>query len=242
MLLCGLHVGCLLAQSSSRVAPMSTRGALEAQLRKADSLHLTDEAFNLRRRLRSGDFEVGDRIHLVFQTTGSLTALGLSQIDTVIVQAGKMIIFPPPIDSISLDGVLFSELTSAINVRVSKYFKDVVVRAVPLMRLSVTGAIARPGYYYFPTDSPLSDLLMRGGGQGPGSDMPKSAIRRGSRVVWTGADVQTALADGTTIEALGLRPGDELVVAEKKQRSWVLPAIQVGATVLTLFIALTHTR
>jgi len=161
---------------------MSTRGALEAQLRKADSLHLTDEAFNLRRRLRSGDFEVGDRIHLVFQTTGSLTALGLSQIDTVIVQAGKMVIFPPPIDSISLDGVLFSELTSAINVRVSKYFKDVVVRAVPLMRLSVTGAIARPGYYYFPTDSPLSDLLMRGGGQGPGSDMPKSAIRRGSRV------------------------------------------------------------
>jgi len=247
MLLSCLAAGCLLAQSSGRIAPMSTRSDLEAQLRTADSLHRAEEAFDLRRRLHDGDFEVGDRIHLVFQTTGALspTALsqtGLSQIDTAVVQTGRIIILPPPIDTIPLEGVLFSELTKTVNARVSKYFKDVVVRAVPLMRLSVTGAVGRPGYYYLPIDSPLSDLVSRGGGQGSASDIPRSTIRRGDRVLWKGSDVQTALADGTTIEALGLRPGDDLVIAEKKQRGWIMPAIQVGVTLVTLLVTLTQLR
>lgn len=219
---------------------MSARTDLEAQLRVADSLNRTEEAFNLRRRLRDGDFEVGDRIHLIFQTTGSLTATGLSQIDTVIVQTGRMIILPPPIDSIDLKGVLFSELTGTINARVSKYFKDLVVRAVPLMRLSVSGAVGRPGYYYFPTDSPLSDLVMRAGGQSPNSELQKSTIQRSGRAIWSGPDLQTAFADGSTIDALGLRPGDELMIAEKKSRNWLMPAITVGTTLVTLLITLTR--
>jgi hypothetical protein len=42
-----------------------------------------------------------------------------------------------------------------------------------------------------------------------------------------------------TVQSLGLRPGDELIVGEKKQRNWMAVA-QIGATALTLLVAITQ--
>jgi hypothetical protein len=88
----------------------------------------------------------------------------------------------------------------------------------------------------------LNDLLSRSGGQTAVADMSKATITRGTTVVWNGADVQTALIEGMTVQSLGLRPGDELTIAEKKQRSWLMPAIQIGTTVAALVFTLFKTR
>lgn len=213
---------------------------LEAQARAADSLHRSEEAFALRHRLSEGDFEVGDRIYLVVESAAQGSAIpGLSERDTLVVQAGRLLLLPPPIETVNLTGVLFSELTDTVNAHISKYFRNVVVRATPLLRLSITGAVQRPGFYYVPADSPINDLFTRSGGQTGLADLSKTEIHRGSTVLWKSSDVQVALSDGMTVQSLGLRPGDELIVGEKKQRNWMAVA-QIGATAVTLLIALTQ--
>lgn len=239
----GIATAGIQAQGSSRPLTAGTRADLETQLRAADSANRTEEAFALRRRLRDGDFEVGDRIHLILQIGTGTTLTGLTQSDTVVVEAGRKIILGQPVGDIDLTGVLFPELTPTIAARVSKYFRAVTVRATPLVRLSIAGAVGRAGFFYFPSDAPLGDLIMKSGGQSPNADMMHSEIRRGSTVIWNAADIRTALTDGLTIQSLGLRPGDELMIAEKKNgRSWILPAFQIGATILTLLVTISQLR
>jgi protein involved in polysaccharide export with SLBB domain len=232
--------GGAVAQGSGRPTAAVHRSDLEAQARVADSLHRSEEAFAIRRRLRDGDFEVGDRIFLVVESAAQGSAIpGLSERDTLVVQAGRVLQLPPPIETVNLTGVLFSELTDTVNAHISKYFRNVVVRATPLLRLSITGAVQRPGFYYVPADSPINDLFTRSGGQTGLADLSKTEIHRGSTVLWKSNDVQVALTDGMTVQSLGLLPGDELIVGEKKQRNWMAVA-QIGATAITLLIALTQ--
>jgi hypothetical protein len=240
-LLTGLLASGAVAQSSRPMPASGRRVDLEAQARAADSLNRTEEAFALRHRLTEGDFEVGDRVFLVIESAAQGASIpGLSSQDTVVVQAGRLLRMPPPIGDIDLTGVLFSELTDTVNAHVSKYFRNVVARTTPLLRLSVSGAVVRPGFYYVPADSPISDVIMRTG-QAGNADLSKTEIRRGTNVLWNRADVQVALADGLTVQSLGLRPGDELVVGEKSQRNWA-PILQIGATVITLLVAFTRVR
>ena len=228
------------AQSSRDVGASVSRASLEAQLHTADSLHRTQQVFSLRRRLTVGDFEIGDRIHILLQTSGTLSGTGLAQMDTLIVKAGRTISMPEPIGDINLTGVLFSELSNVVNTRIAKYYRDVTARVTPLLRLSVSGATPRAGYYYIPTDSPLSDLIMRSGGQAPNAELGKSEIRRGTEVIWNGPDVQLALTEGVTVDGLGLRPGDDLFIAEHKQRNWIMPALTIGASLVTLLLTITR--
>lgn len=232
------------SQATSQSPPLALaerRSDLEAQARAADSANRTQEAFAIRRRLRDGDFEVGDRIFLIFESTDQARIVpGMADRDTLLVMTGRQLILPPPIGDVNLTGVLYSEVTDTLNARIAQYFKSITVRAIPLIRLSVTGAVLRPGYYYFASDSPLSDLIMRTGGQAGNADLRKAEIRRGNTILWKGDDVQAALSDGATVQGLGLRAGDELNVGERKQKSWIMPAIQLGVTVATLIFTFTR--
>src|SRR6185503_9323913 len=122
-------------------------------------------------RLREGDFEVGDVIIATYEgPPGALTPVGSSGLrrDSLVVEAGKILHLTEPMGDLKLQGVLRFEIQDSIEGRVSRYFRNQVVRVSPLMRLKISGAAKSPGFYHFRTDIPLSDVIMRGGGSQSG--------------------------------------------------------------------------
>ena len=219
------------AQAPDGKTATGSRAQLIARARVADSLGRKDEAFLLRTRLREGDFEVGDAIIATFE------GLALTRRDSLVVGAGKVIRMLEPMGDMSLVGVLRSEIEDSVNVRVAKYFRNIVVHVTPLLRLSVSGAVRLPGFYQSRPDTPLSDLIMRVG-QDQTADLRNVTIKRGERVLWSGPDVQSALSEGFTLDRLELDPGDEIIVGSKTTNHWssivmyVLPALSVAALLL----------
>lgn len=207
-----------------------TRNQLEARLRVADSLHRTDEAFHLRSRLRNGDFEVGDRVIISFD------GVGLQRSDTLVVQAEKVLRLGEPIGDLRLVGVLRPELTDSVSNRVGRYFKNIVIRVVPLIRVSISGAVRAPGFYYARPDMPLGDVIMRSGGQDQSADLDNSVVKRGATILWGTEDVRAALRDGVTLDGLNMDPGDEIVVGTKSAGSVWPKVAQYGLPVLSALL------
>lgn len=207
-----------------------TRSQIEARLRVADSLHQADEVFHLRSRLRNGDFEVGDRIIVSFD------GIGLQRGDTMLVQAGKILRFGEPMGDLNLTGVLRPEVVDSVSNRVSKYFRNIVVRVTPLLRISLTGSVRAPGFYYARSDIPLSDFIMRSGGQDATADLDNTVIKRGTRVLWNAEDVRVAFRDGMTLDGLNLNPGDEIAVGSRATSDFWPKALQYGLPVVSALL------
>jgi len=193
-------------------------------------------AFVLRQRLRDGDFQPGDRIAITLDGAVKLN-------DTVVVRSGRTIVLPD-IPEISLAGVLRSELQGHLTTELRRYIRDPQVQTRPLIRVAVSGAVGRPGFYSIPADGLLSDLITLAGSPSPRVEFSRSSIRRGSEVLWNGESVQTALSDGLTIDALLLQSGDEVVVGEARQLNWmaVLQGVTTAGGVLGVLYTLTRRR
>jgi hypothetical protein len=190
----------------------AARADLERQLATAEAAGRSAEAAVLRRRLTDGDLRPGDRIALT--VNGHLTVD-----DTLPVRAGQVITVPT-LPDISVRGVLLPDLNDYLTGQIARYVRDPIVNATALTRLSIAGAVARPGFYAVPADILLGDVVMHAGGPLPTADMHRTVVRRGTKEVLSGAAVQRALSDGSTVSQVGLMPGDEIVVGEKKQRNW----------------------
>lgn len=208
-----------------------SRAALQARAKIADSLGLKDESARLHTRLTEGDFDVGDRIILVVEGQG-LAIHG----DTAIVQAGKIISLPQPVGDLNVGGLLRSELADSISAAISKMFKNETVHATPLVRIGIGGAVRAPGFHYVRRDMPLSDLMTRAGGLDQNADAANIVITRGTTILWQKADVTSAMANGSTLDRLGLEPGDEIMVGAKSTGNKWLVFFQYGVPIITAFL------
>ena len=221
------------AQGYEAMQPMATRADLTAL---ADRLGRGSEddrnkASVLRARLREGDFRPGDRIGLVID--GAVT-----QSDTVPVVAGSKILLKD-IGEISLAGVLRSELQPHLTKELGRYIKDVRVRATPLVRLAILGPVGKPGFFYMPSDIPLTEAIMRAGGPGGNADLKRTVIKRNTAELYDSRNTRTALNEGLTLDQLSLRDGDSIEVGEKTGSSWQKIASIVGV-VTSLVWALSY--
>src|SRR5205823_8688182 len=70
----------------------------------------------------------------------------------------------PVLGVISLRGVLRAELEDYLTREIGRFLKEPVLHAHPLIRMSVMGAVARPGYYSVPANALVPDVLMAAGG------------------------------------------------------------------------------
>jgi hypothetical protein len=193
---------------AARADEVISSGAPGAQVRAEKQR----EAAALRARLREGDFDVGDRIVLAVRGDSALS-------DTFPVQSGRTLQLPN-LPALSLAGVLRSELQPSLATQMARFVKDTTLRATALIRFGVLGEVARPGYYRLPADIPISDAIMAAGGPTPRADMPRTVVRRGSKELLSKGAVRTATVAGSTLDQLNLAPGDEIVVAEKRERGW----------------------
>lgn len=164
----------------------------------------------IRARLADGDFQVGDRI--------LLTVEGEQQLSDTFGVEPRCVLNLPIIGEVPLGGVLRSELEPHLARHLGRYLNSPVVRARSLIRVSILGEVNRPGFYTAPTDIPLTDALMLGGG--PTRDAKLTAVRveRGTERVWEGQALQHAIAEGRTLDQLNLRAGDRMFVPRQGRR------------------------
>jgi polysaccharide export outer membrane protein len=188
------------------------------------------EAVQIRARLADGDFRVGDRITLVVATEATLT-------DTFDVREGRVLRLPM-IGDVPLSGVLRSELEEHLRAAIGRFIKDPEVHARSLIRLSLLGEVARPGYYAVPTDMVLSDALMLAGGPTGSAKLTKIRIERSGAPIMGNEGLQQAIAQGRTIEQLSLRAGDQVVVPRKGGGLFSEPTMRTVSILLTLPVAI----
>lgn len=165
------------------------------------------EANLIRERLERGDFQVGDRILLTVEGEPAFS-------DTFIVAEGPVLQIPTMRD-IRLGGVLRSELEAHLRNEIGQVLRDPQVKSRSLIRISIVGAVTRPGFYTTPSEALVSDALMLAGGPTPAGRVNDIAIERGGRRIWAGDALQQAIIEGRTLDQLSVRAGDRIVVPER---------------------------
>lgn len=188
------------------------------------------EAAAIRARLRDGDFEVGDHVAVLVRGDTALT-------DTFTVEPGRTLALPN-IPTISLVGVLRSELQPHLAKALADFVKDTVIRAEALVQVGVVGEVTRPGYYLLAMDVPISDAIMAAGGLTTRADVLKTHVRRGTRQVLSREDVRGAIVARRTLETVGLAPGDEIVVGSRREWGWqTIASLLTGAVALAISVS-----
>lgn len=190
---------------------------------------LLSDAVALRQRLRNGDFLPGDRIYVVVLGDSALT-------DTFTVRGDRRLLLPN-IPDITLAGVLDSELGGFLTTELSRYIKNPVVAATGMVRLTLTGGMARNGFLTFPVDQAITDVLMTAGGIGPGARLDLTEVKRSGKVLIDKKQFQEAVRLARTVGDLSLRDGDEIYVPPATTTSGVQTWIKVLG-VITPFIFL----
>jgi len=184
---------------------------------------------------RAATFQVGDRILLHVEGDSALS-------DTFTVVAGPALRLPL-IGEIALAGVRRTDLEAHLSRELGRYIKDPVVQARALIRVSVVGEVIRPGFYAVPVDLVLPDALMLAGGATQSARVDRLRILRGNASLWSGTDLQAAIARGATLDELGIRAGDRIQVPPRgdPESKWRVAGIIVTtlATAVTV-VAVTH--
>lgn len=197
----------LAAQDTTPVDPgaraMASRAELQGLLQGASG----DQRAVIESRLERGDFNAGDLIALTVVEESTLT-------DTFTVRTGQVLKLPN-IPEFSLHGLLRSELQDFMARKIAEYVRNPQVDAVPLVRVAVTGAVNRPGFFSVPADIPVSQVVMVAGGPSNQASLQKVEIRRGDSVIVDKDRMSTALAAGTSLDQLNIHGGDQFVVGEK---------------------------
>ena len=178
------------------------------------------ETTYIQRRLREGDFRVGDRVLLAVEDpepplTGAATPVVKSseqQLSDTFTVGSLQELTLPVVGVVSLRGVLRTELEPRLTVEIARYIRDPVVHARALVGLALSGELARPGYYSVPADAVIPAVLMAAGGTTHETKLNKLKIQRNGQTIWEGDAPRRAIAAGSTVDDLELQPGDAIVV------------------------------
>jgi hypothetical protein len=215
-------------QRATREALKTRLATLEAQGGGRGSTGRQQELSAIRARLEQGDFKPGDRFVFSLRQDDVRS-------DTLVVRDSLQVAVLN-LPEFSVKGVLRAELEDRLNAHVSRFLRNAVVRTTLLTRVSVTGAVGRPGFYYAVPDRPINDLLTSAGGPSAEADLNKLTVSRVGRSFVRGKAAKQAVQDGSTLEALDVQSGDTVHIPVKRRLNLQL-IVQLMFTVLSLSFA-----
>ena len=185
-------------------------------------------------RATQGDFELGDQILLEVE--------GDSQFTHVFSVGPGPALTLPVIGAISLSGVRRANLETYLTQQLARYMKNPLIHAKVLVRLGVLGEVEHPGYYAVAAGAVVSDALMAAGGPTKDAKFTAARIEREGKGLYEGNAFQDAFARGMTVEGLGLRTGDRIVVPRRTdaESKWRIIGIIVGIPAAILVATQLH--
>lgn len=217
------------AQRATRAQLTGQVSAIERQLSGAKSRDLATLQASLealRTRLQRGDFKPGDRFIMQLRQDSVRS-------DTLVVRDSlRVAVLNLP--EFTVAGLLRAELEDRLNAHVARYLRNASVRTTQLVRVSVTGSVRNPGFYYAVADRPLNDLLTSAGGPLMEANLDKLTVSRVGKTLIDGASARRAVEQGRTLEELDIESGDAVYVPVKRRVDW-RSAIQLGFIAMSLF-------
>jgi|Deesub1362B_J571_1020462.scaffolds.fasta_scaffold01522_7 polysaccharide export outer membrane protein len=185
-------------------------------------------------------FQPGDAVRIQFwqlwtESKSPGTPMGNISGDYVIDPEGY--IFLPFVGKMRVAGLTPTELIERLGERYSAFVERPFIHVRPLIRVSVMGAVFRPGSYRIDPSSSLWELLELAGGVRNEADLNKIFVQRGGRKVIE--NLLSAFENAYSLKSVGIRSGDQIVVPAK--RPFFL-ARMVGFLNLGISIALLYIR
>lgn len=170
------------------------------------------DAAAIRERLDQGDFRTGDRVVIRMEGHPNIP-------EELPVLPGPRISLPVW-GSVSLQGVLRSELVEHLTREIGRYVQNPMIEAHSLVRLSIQGSVGNPGFYTVPADMLLGEALMHAGGPAGGADLDNIQIERTGERLWSGTELREVIAEGRTLDQMNLRAGDQIFVPAQGTSNW----------------------
>jgi len=175
---------------------------------------------------------VGDRVLL--RVEPGLTDSARQQSDTLAV------LLLPGVGELSLAGVRRVEIEPYLTRQLARFLKNPEVHARVLVRLSILGEVARPGFYAVPADAAVSDAIMAAGGPTRDSKMGSARIERDAVQLWSGSQLQNAIARGLTVDQMRLRSGDCVIVPRRHDAATTAQVLGILLTLPAAIYGLTR--
>lgn len=180
----------------------------------------------------SGTVQVGDRIVVSVFDEPALS-------DTFTVSTGPSITMPG-IGAIAFAGVRRDAVQPHLAAALARFLRDPVVTATTLVRVSVLGEVARPGYFLLHADALLSDAITEAGGPSPQAEMRKAQLSRRGVVLQDGPRLRDALAVGRTLDELGIQAGDELLIPRRADSERTIRILGLVVAIPLTILAITR--
>lgn len=159
-----------------------------------------------------GDFMPGDGIRIiVWQDPSSAVAdiqkLGIQK-EYIISKQGAILL--PLIGETTVVGKTKDELAEMLSERYKKYISGLYFVCLPLIRITVLGAINQPGSYLIEKSSSLWQLINEAGGPKPDANLKKIYLSRGGRVI--AEELLNVYERAFTLEEIKVVSGDQIVL------------------------------
>jgi polysaccharide export outer membrane protein len=138
----------------------------------------------------------------------------------------------PMLGPVRAAGVPLDSLRSELRRLYSTAMRTPVVSIMPRFRVSVLGAVQRPGLYYVTPANTLYDVIALAGGFRPEARDDRLRVVRENQVIDVNA--RRALESGEALSGLRLRSGDQVVVPARQP--FPVQFLTLGVQLLVLVV------
>ena len=140
----------------------------------------------------------------------------------------------PLIGPINVRNLSVAQLRERLNTDLSQLFQRPFIAVTPLFRVAVLGEVVKPGLYSADPTLTIFDLIAMAGGPAQDANQSKLQLLRGGENIRL--SLEPAAIARSTLQELGVRSGDQVVVPRKAFtfQDWSL-LIQVASLALLIY-------
>ncbi|MBI4420111.1 MAG: polysaccharide export protein [Gemmatimonadetes bacterium] len=135
----------------------------------------------------------------------------------------------PVIGDIQVQNLSLRELRERLRQGLEQLFRSPFLTVTPLFRMAVLGQVRSPGLYTVDPTLSVLDVVAMAGGPVPGANTNRIRLLR------AGSEVQLSLDRGRSLQDIGVRSGDQVLVPRKgftrEDVTLLLAATQLALTI-----------
>lgn len=159
-----------------------------------------------------GDFAPGDGVRIIVwqdptNADVSIKQLGIER-DYIIDRTGRILL--PLIGEVTVVGKSKSQLAETLSERYRQYISGLYFVCLPLIRITVLGAVNQPGSYLIERENSLWQLIDKAGGPRPEANLEKIYLTRGGKIAAEG--LLEVYEKAYSLAEIKVRSGDQVMV------------------------------
>lgn len=146
----------------------------------------------------------------------------------------------PLIGEIKVVGHNTKTLAELLKEKYSPYIQDPFIIVTPLIRITLQGAVNRPGAYLISPTSSLWELIELAGGPSENSNLKKMMVERGGRIV--NKNLLRSFENGYSLQEVGIVSGDQIIIPSRHPFGWkdALNLVSFGLSIAVVYLQISR--